>query len=89
MKDTIKWRRQNSGHYILYAWYVWKEPEAHAEIIKERGKWRYRLWTWGTDTPEPLDLGPERFATAKEAKAHVIDLILDGEPCIVKRSIRG
>jgi len=85
----MKWRRQSGGHYILYAWYIWKEVEAHAEVVKERGKWRYRLWTWGSNHPEPLELSPEKFSTAKEAKARATQLILEGEPCVVKRSIRG
>ena len=78
-KDTIKWKRVATGHYEIYAWHVWKEPEVFAEIEKIKGKWRYRLWSWGSASPEPLDLSHEIFKTAKEVKARVIELLLSGE----------
>lgn len=80
MKDTIKWKRVAPGHYHLYAWYLWQEPEIHAEIKKERGKWTYCLWTWGSEAPCALAPSPDRFKTAKEIKQRVIELILGGEP---------
>ena len=81
-KNTIKWKRKSSGHYEMYAWYIWKEPEVHAEIFKEKSKWKYRLWSWGTANPEPLASSYEEFKNAKEVKARVIELILEGEPHI-------
>ena len=81
-RDTIKWKREGPGHYYLYAWYLWQEPEIHAEIKKEKGKWAYSLWTWGSEVPTALPPSHERFKTAKEIKQRVIELILEGKPCL-------
>ena len=79
-KDTIKWKRKSPGHYELMAWYIWKEPEIHAEIFKKGSKWKYRLWTWGSDLPQPLETSYENFKSAREVKARVLPLVLSGEP---------
>ena len=81
-KDTIKWKRKARGHYEMWAWYILMEPEVHAEILKVKSKWRYRLWTWGSAEPAPLDLSHEKFNTAKEVKSRVVELILSEEPNI-------
>jgi hypothetical protein len=81
-KDTIKWKRKATGHYEMWAWYIWKEPEIHAEVMKVKGKWRYRLWTWGSADPAPLEASHEKFSTAKEVKSRVVELILSEEPNI-------
>tara|TARA_Y100001951_G_C11048883_1_gene134446 strand:- start:150 stop:407 length:258 start_codon:yes stop_codon:yes gene_type:complete len=80
--DTIKWKREDSGHYKMFAEYIWKEPEIHAEIKKEKGKWKYCLWTWGSASPEPLGYTYETFKTARDIKEYVIGLISGGEPQI-------
>ena len=82
IKETAKWKRKSPGHYELHACYVWKELEIHAEVVKEKSKWRYRLWTWGSNLPEPLSLSHQTFSTAKEIKQHVLELIDDGHPHI-------
>ena len=87
LKDSAKWRRKSSGHYELYAWYIWKELEIHAEIFKEKNKWCYRLWTWGSVDPQPLEASYQKFDTAKEIKAHVMELVENGEPHTRKRPL--
>jgi len=78
-KDTIRWKRKNPGHYEMYAWYIWKEPEVHAEIVKQGSKWKYRLWTWGSQNPEPLEFSHEKFKSARDIKARVLELVFEEE----------
>ena len=53
-----------------------------AEIKKEKNKWKYCLWTWGTQSPQPLEYSWESYKTAKEIKSVVIGLISKGEPVV-------
>jgi hypothetical protein len=78
-KDTIKWKRVGPGHYELRAWYIWKEPEVFAEIKKQSSKWKYRLWSWGSNNPEPLEFSYETFNTARDIKKRVVELALSEE----------
>jgi hypothetical protein len=80
LKDSVKWKRKGSGHYELHASYIWKELEIHAEVIKQKSIWHYRLWTWGSHNPEPLSFSHNTFSTAKEIKKHVLELIDGGHP---------
>ena len=52
------------------------------KVMKMKGKWRYRLWTWGSADPAPLETSHEKFSTAKEVKSRVVELILSEEPNI-------
>jgi len=86
MRDTFKWKRKSSGHYVLWGEYVVEEKEVMAEVKKEKSKWRYCLWTWGTENPTALNYSNEIFKTAKEVKNAVMNLVINEEPQInVKR----
>jgi len=80
MAQTFKWKRKATGHYVLHGEYVVEEPEIMAEVKKESNVWRYCLWTWGTQNPEPLAYYHQTFKTAKEIKNAVAELVLSGEP---------
>jgi len=82
MRETFKWKRKSSGHYILWGEYVVGEKEIMAEVKKESSKWKYCLWTWGTENPSPLDYSWQVYKTAKDVKNTVADLIINGEPQI-------
>jgi len=79
-KDTFKWKRQSTGHYILWGEFVVKEKEIMAEVKKTKSKWKYCLWTWGTQEPQPTSYSWETFKSAKEVKDKAIELVLLGEP---------
>ena len=51
-KDTLFWNRLATGHYKLMGEYVVGEKEIMAEIKKEKNKWQYCLWTWGSVEPK-------------------------------------
>ena len=80
MKDTFKWKRESTGHYILWGEYVVEEKEIMAEVKKENNKWKYCLWSWGTKNPKPTTYHWETFKTAKEVKEEATKLVLSGEP---------
>jgi len=79
-RDTFKWKRQSTGHYILWGEFVVQEKEIMAEVKKEKNKWKYCLWTWGTQEPGPTSYSWETFKSAKEVKEKAIELVLLGEP---------
>ena len=79
-RDDFKWKRESSGHYVLWGEYVVEEKEIMAEIKKVNNKWKYCLWTWGTKNPKPLEYSWQTYKTAKEIKSVVIDLVSSGEP---------
>lgn len=80
MEDTFCWRRQSSGHYVLWGEYVTEEKEIMAEVRKQKNKWKYCLWTWGSQNPEPLEYSRETFGTAREVKRAAMNLVTRGEP---------
>jgi asparagine synthetase B (glutamine-hydrolysing) len=80
LRDDFKWKRESSGHYVLWGEYVVEEKEIMAEIKKVNNKWKYCLWTWGTVNPKPLEYSWQTYKTAKEIKSVVIDLVSGGEP---------
>ena len=80
LRDDFKWKRESSGHNVLWGEYVVEEKEIMAEIKKVNNKWKYCLWTWGTENPKPLEYSWQTYKTAKEIKSVVIDLVNGGEP---------
>ena len=80
MEDTFCWKREASGHYILWGEYVVEEKEIMAEIKKIKNKWKYCLWTWGSQNPRRLEYSWDSFKTAKEVKNEVATLVTKGEP---------
>jgi len=81
-KDTLFWNRLATGHYKLMGEYVVGEKEIMAEIKKEKNKWQYCLWTWGSVEPKPLEYSYTTFKKAKEIKEEVIELVCNEEPKI-------
>ena len=82
MSSSFKWHRESTGHYSLWGEYVVEEKEIMAEVKKEKNKWKYCLWTWGTKSPERLEYSWETYKTAKEVKNVVTTLVIKGEPTI-------
>ena len=82
MSASFKWHREATGHYSLWGEYVVEEKEIMAEVKKEKNKWRYCLWTWGTKSPGPMEYSWQTYKTAKEVKNIVTDLVTNGEPVI-------
>ena len=80
--DDYQWKKKSTGHYVLWGEYVVEEKEIMAEIKKEKNKWKYCLWTWGTQSPQPLEYSWESYKTSKEIKSVVIGLISKGEPVV-------
>jgi hypothetical protein len=37
------------------------------------------LWTWGSKNPEPLDFSHEKFKSARDIKARVLELVFEEE----------
>jgi hypothetical protein len=79
-KDLLKWKREQTGHYILTGEYITGDREIFAEIKKYKSYWKYCLWTWGAKEPLALEFNWQKFKTAKDIKAAVIDLVTAGEP---------
>tara|TARA_R100000008_G_scaffold79395_1_gene61057 strand:+ start:1028 stop:1312 length:285 start_codon:yes stop_codon:yes gene_type:complete len=84
MEDTMKWKREAPGHYVLWGEYIVEEKEKMAEVKKTNNKWKYCLWTWGSQNPMPQEYCWQTYKTAKEVKNVVIDLVTNGEPKINK-----
>ena len=82
ISSSFKWHREATGHYSLWGEYVVEEKEIMAEIKKEKNKWKYCLWTWGTERPAPMDYSWQTYSTAKEIKNVVADLVTSGEPTV-------
>ena len=86
-QSTFKWKRADSGHYILWGEYIVDEKEIMAEVKKENNKWKYCLWTWGSQNPVANEYSWETFKTARDVKQKVIELVLAGEPQIKKNNL--
>ena len=84
MEDTFKWKRESSGHYTLWGEYIVEDREIMAEVKKINNKWKYCLWTWGSQSPECQEYYWQTYKTAKEVKNVVIDLVINGAPKINK-----
>ena len=82
MEDSFRWKRESSGHYVLWGEYIVEEKEIMAEVKKQKNKWKYCLWTWGTKEPRPLEYSWQTYKTAKEVKKTVTTLVTKGEPPI-------
>ncbi len=79
-EDLLRWNREDTGHYILTGEYIVEEREIFAEIKKHKNRWKYCLWTWGSQEPKQLEYNWQEYKTAKEVKTAVIELVSAGEP---------
>jgi len=79
-KDTLFWNRLATGHYKLMGEYVVGEKEIMAEVKKEKNKWQYCLWTWGSVEPKALSYFHTNFKKARDIKREVIELVDNEEP---------
>ena len=82
MEDTFKWKRESSGYYTLWGEYIVEDREIMAEVKKTNNKWKYCLWTWGSQSPQRQEYYWQTYKTAKEVKNVVIDLVINGAPKI-------
>lgn len=79
-KDTLFWNKISAGHYKLMGEYVVGEKEIMAEVKKEKSKWQYCLWTWGSADPKALSFSRTNFKKARDIKKEVIELVDNEEP---------